>query len=182
MGVEEDAFRQAAYENPNDDELSEWIADRCEKSAADKSVFNAWRANVGRYGEMHQRLEVRRAEVAPERGDIETFFDLQDLDDELSFGLTDLRRHPPRSAFDQSVGGLACLARMIDKFRAKADNCLGEYWCGEDSGFDRAVLDFPRLRCAGFRRGHCVQPNRRGTGGVAGRVAGRQERGREGAV
>jgi hypothetical protein len=142
LGIEEDAFRQAAYENPNDDELSEWIAERYEKSAADKSVFNAWRANVGRYGEMHERLKMRRAEVAPERGDIETFFDLQDLDDELSFGLTDLRRHPPRSPFDLSVGGLACLARMIDKFRAAHCNCLGEYWCGEDSGFDRAVLGF----------------------------------------
>ena len=31
---------------------------------------------------------------------------------------------------------------MIDKFRAAHCNCLGEYWCGEDSGFDRAVLDF----------------------------------------
>ena len=72
LGIEEDAFRQAAYENPNDDELSEWIAERCEKSAADKSVFNAWRANVGRYGEMHERLKMRRAEVAPERGDIES--------------------------------------------------------------------------------------------------------------
>ena len=150
LGIEEDAFRQAAYENPNDDELSEWIAERCEKSAADKSVFNAWRANVGRYGEMHERLKMRRAEVAPERGDIESFFDLQDLDDELSFGLTDLRRHPPRSAFDQSVGGLACLARMIDKFRAAHCNCLGEYWCGEDSGFDRAVLDFLGLDQAAF--------------------------------
>ena len=142
LGIEEDAFRQAAYENPNDDELSEWIAERYEKSAADKSVFNAWRANVGRYGEMHERLKMRRAEIAPERGDVQSFFDLQDLDDELSFGLTDLRRHPPRSPFDQSVGGLACLARMIDKFRAAHCNCLGEYWCGEDSGFDRAVLGF----------------------------------------
>ena len=150
LGIGEDAFRQAAYENPNDDELSEWIAEHCQKSAADKSVFNAWRANVGRYGEMHERLKMRRAEVAPERGDIESFFDLQDLDDELSFGLTDLRRHPPRSAFDQSVGGLACLARMIDKFRAAHCNCLGEYWCGEDSGFDRAVLDFLGLDQAAF--------------------------------
>ena len=150
LGIEEDAFRQAAYENPNDDELSEWIAERCEKSAADKSVFNAWRANVGRYGEMHERLKMRRAEVAPERGDVQSFFDLQDLDDELSFGLTDLRRHPPRSPFDQSVGGLACLARMIDKFRAAHCNCLGEYWCGEDSGFDRAVLDFLGLDQAAF--------------------------------
>ena len=150
LGIGEDAFRQAAYENPNDDELSEWVAERCEKSAADKSIFNAWRANVGRYGEMHERLKMRRAEVAPERGDVQSFFDLQDLDDELSFGLTDLRRHPPRSAFDQSVGGLACLARMIDKFRAAHCNCLGEYWCGEDSGFDRAVLDFLGLDQAAF--------------------------------
>ena len=166
LGIGEDAFRQAAYENPNDDELSEWIAERCQKSAAEKSVFSVCRANVGRhpahplhhshhpdifdaahastgdYDQMRERLASRRAEIAPERADVQSFFDLQDLDDELSFGLTDLRRHPPRSPFDLSVGGLACLARMIDKFRAAHCNCLGEYWCGEDSGFDRAVLDF----------------------------------------
>ncbi len=174
LGIAEDAFRQAAYENPNDDELSEWIAQRCQKSAAEKSVFSACRANVGRhpahplhhsyhpdlfdaahastgdYDPMRERLAARRAEIAPERTDIQSFFDLQDLDDELSFGLTDLRRHPPRSPFDLSVGGLACLARMIDKFRAAHCHCLGEYWCGEDSGFDRAVLDFLGLDQAAF--------------------------------
>ncbi|MEE3259530.1 MAG: DUF5069 domain-containing protein [Candidatus Latescibacterota bacterium] len=142
IGVDQEAFRAAAYQNPNDAELSEWIAERCEKTAAAKSAFNAGRASVGRYGEMHERLVVRRAEVAPERGDLETFFDLQDLDDELGFGLMDLRRHPPRSPFDQSVGGMVCLARMIDKFRALNCNCMGEYWCGEDSGFDRRILEF----------------------------------------
>ncbi len=169
LGIGQDAFRQAAYENPNDDELSEQIAAHCQKSAksaAEKSVFSVCRANVGRhpahplqhshhpdafdaarastgdYDQMRARLAARRAEIAPERTDVHSFFDLQDLDDELSFGLTDLRRHPPRSPFDLSVGGLACLARMIDKFRAAHCNCLGQYWCGEDSGFDRAVLDF----------------------------------------
>ena len=39
---------------------------------------------------------------------------------------------------------------MIDKFRAAHCNCLGEYWCGEDSGFDRAVLDFLGLDQAAF--------------------------------
>ncbi len=174
LGLAEDAFRQAAYENPNDDELSEWIAEHCQKSAAEKSVFSVCRANVGRhpahplhhsyhpdifdaahastgaYDQMRERLAVRRAEIAPERGDVQSFFDLQDLDDELSFGLTDLRRHPPRSPFDLSVGGLACLARMIDKFRAAHCHCLGEYWCGEDSGFDRAVLDFLGLNQEAF--------------------------------
>ena len=142
IGIDQEAFREAAYANPNDTELSEWIAERCDKPAAEKSRFNVERANVGRYGEMAEKLAVRRAEVAPERGDIETFFDLQDLDDELSFGLMDLRRHAPRSPFDLSVGGVACLARMIDKFRALNCNCLGDYWCGEDSGFDRAVMGF----------------------------------------
>ncbi len=172
LGIEEDAFRQAAYENPNDDELSEWIAERGQKSAAEKSVFSVCRTNVGRYpahplhhsyhpdifdasgnyDPMRERLAARRAEIAPERTDVQSFFDLQDLDDELSFGLTDLRRHPPRSPFDLSVGGLACLARMIDKFRAAHCNCLGEYWCGEDSGFDRAVLDFLGLNQEAFAK------------------------------
>ena len=142
IGVDQEAFREAAYANPNDVELSEWIAERCDKPAAAKSRFNVERASVGRYGEMAERLAVRRAEVAPERGDIETFFDLQDLDDEQSFGRMDLSRHAPRSPFDLSVGGMACLARVIDKFRASNCNCMGEYWCGEDSGFDRAVLEF----------------------------------------
>ena len=117
LGIAEDAFRQAAYENPNDDELTEWIAVRCEKSAAEKSAFSVCRANVGRhpahplhhsyhpdifdpsgnYDQMRERLASRRDEIAPERTDVQSFFDLQDLDDELSFGLTDLRRHPPRS-------------------------------------------------------------------------------------
>ena len=142
IGLDQEAFRQGAYANPNDVELSEWIAKSCDKPPAAKSRFNVERANIGRYGEMAEKLAVRRAEVAPERGDIETFFDLQDLDDEQSFGLMDLSRHAPRSAFDVSVGGIACLARMIDKFRAQNCNCMGEYWCGEDSGFDRAVLEF----------------------------------------
>ncbi len=142
IGVDQEAFREAAYANPNDVELSEWIAERCDNPAAATSRFNVERASVGRYGEMAERLAVRRAEVAPERGDIETFFDLQDLDDEQSFGLMDLSRHAPRSAFDLSAGGVACLARMIDKFRALNCNCMGEYWCGEDSGFDRPVLEF----------------------------------------
>ena len=142
LGLDQEVFRRVARANPNDDELSEEIARRCGKSPAEKSVFNVRQANLGRSGAMRQRLERRRSEVAPQCGEIETFFDLQDLDDELSFGLTDLRRHPPRSPFDLGVGGLACLARMIDKFRAARCNCLGGYWYGEDSGLDRAVLEF----------------------------------------
>ena len=153
IGVDQDAFREAAYNNPNDDELTEWVAARCQKSSGEKSVFNAARCNVGRAGVMSERLAERRAEVAPDRGDIQTFFDLQDLDDQLSFGITDLRRCPPRSAYDDSVGGLVCLARIIDKFRAQACRCLGPYWCGKDSGFDRGVLKFLGLTPDEFAAG-----------------------------
>ena len=41
-----------------------------------------------------------------------------DFDDEKSFGIVDLRRHAPRSIYDVSVGGVAGLARAIDKARA----------------------------------------------------------------
>ncbi len=116
-----------------------------DKEAPAINLFNARQASRGRFGNARLRLDARRAEIAPTRTDIETFFDLIDLDDEKSFGLTDLSRHPPRSVFDESVGGLAGLARMIDKFRALRGGTLGEYWCGEESGFDRAVLGFFEL-------------------------------------
>ncbi len=142
MGIGPEVFQSAAYENPNDVELSEWLRRRVEKPAAEISIFNAHWCNLGRYGAARERLRVRRDKVAPDRTDIETVFDLLDVEDERSFGLTDLNRHPPRSTYDLSIGGVAGLARMIDKFRAFNGNTLGEYWCGEDSGFDRSILGF----------------------------------------
>ncbi|MEE2628025.1 MAG: DUF5069 domain-containing protein, partial [Candidatus Latescibacterota bacterium] len=76
------------------------------------------------------------------RGEVDTFFDLMDFDDEKSFGIVDLRRHAPRSIYDVSVGGIAGLARIIDKARAAHCRMLGAYWFGDDSGFDRQLLQF----------------------------------------
>jgi len=53
---------------------------------------------------------------------------LLDYDDEQSFGLVDLTRHAPRNPYDDSAGGLAGLARMIDKARAANSGTLGKYW------------------------------------------------------
>ena len=150
LGLGAEEFREAAYANPNDCELGEWLAENCNRKAEEISVFNAQQVNYGRCGEALARLVKRRAEIVPDRTDIETFFDLMDLDDERSFGLTDLGRHPPRSVFDETVGGVAGLARMIDKFRALHGDTLGDYWVGEDSGFDRSVLEFLGLSSSEF--------------------------------
>ncbi|NKB68546.1 MAG: DUF5069 domain-containing protein [Candidatus Latescibacteria bacterium] len=142
IGVDAEAFAAAAYENPNDSELGDWVHQHMDKTPAQISAFNAWRAAFGRHGDVHQRFLSRRAEMAPEPVSIETFFDLIDYDDEKSFGLVDLTRHAPRSGYDSSVGGVTGLARLIDKGRAHNGDTLGDYWYGEDSGLDRALLEF----------------------------------------
>lgn len=135
-------FMEAAYAHPNDIELTEWIAERVERTPAEKCAFNAMRAQFGRFGEPRAAFLLRKEEVGCNRGEVDTFFDLMDYDDEKSFGIVDLRRHAPRSIYDVSVGGIAGLARTIDKARAANCRMLGAYWFGDDSGFDRSVLQF----------------------------------------
>lgn len=142
LGIEAGDFMEAAYTHPNDIELTEWIAERVEKTPAEKCAFNAMRAQFGRFGEARAAFLLRKEEVGCDRGEVDTFFDLMDFDDEKSFGIVDLRRHAPRSIYDVSVGGIAGLARTIDKARAAHCRMLGAYWFGDDSGFDRSVLQF----------------------------------------
>ncbi len=141
LGISAADFMEAAYANPNDTELSEWIGQRVEKTPPEKCTFNALRAQFGRFGEVRAAFLRRREEVGCDRSDVDTYFDLMDVDDELSFGVVDLRRHAPRSIYDASVAGIAGLARAIDKARAYNCRMLGSYWFGDDSGFDRAVLE-----------------------------------------
>ena len=89
-----------------------------------------------------ERFEARRQEVAPNRTDITTWVALQDLDDELTFGIVDLNRRAPRSPYNTDVYGMVHLARLIDKGRAFIGNTLGEYFYAEDSGMDRMALGF----------------------------------------
>ena len=140
IGIEVDAFTAAAYENPNDGELGEWVRSRTQRTATEISIFNAERTRFGLSGKGRERLNVLRSRLCPERVEIERVFDLIDFDDQNSFGIVDLNRRPPRSPFDTGVGGLAGLARMIDKARAVRFDTLGAYWFGDESGIDRAVL------------------------------------------
>ena len=142
LGIEVEAFTEAAYENPNDDELGEWVRARTGRTATEISIFNAERTQFGLTGEGRERLNLLRSRLCPERVEIDRVFDLIDYDDQNSFGIVDLNRRPPRSPYDTAVGGLTGLARMIDKARAVRTDTLGGYWFGEESGIDRAVLEF----------------------------------------
>jgi len=140
FGISQDEFAQAAYANPNDAELSDWIRAHRDLSAPLIALHNTRLSTRGlTTPEVSERFLQRREEIAPGRNDITTFFDLIDLDDELGFGV-DLNRRAPRSPYDDSLGGLIALARMIDKGRAFNAGRLGLYWYGEESGLDRRLL------------------------------------------
>ena len=123
-------------------------------SSGQISALNARLTNFGlRTPGYEERFAKRRSEVCPGRADVETYFDLMDIDDQQSFGIVDLTRRPPRSPYDPSLGGLMGLARLIDKGRAYNSGCLGAYWYGQDSGIDRRVLEFLGVSQEGFAAG-----------------------------
>lgn len=143
LGISAADFAEAAYQNPNDLELGEWVKAHTRRTQAQISTFNAQRSVRGlSTPELHDRFLQRRNAMCPERTDITTFSELLDYDDERSFGLVDLTRHAPRNPYDESVGGLVSLGRMIDKARATSKGTQGAYWYGTDSGIDRALLEF----------------------------------------
>lgn len=142
LDISADDFSEAAYQNPNDIELGEWVLENIDRSSAEISAFNAQRTSAGYFGEYRKLLLRWRSRLCPGRTDLNTFFDLLDYDDERSFGLVDLARHAPRNPYDTSVGGLTALGRMVDKGRAYNGDTLGGYWYGEDSGIDRRLLEF----------------------------------------
>lgn len=158
LKIPADEFARAAWENPNDRELGEWVRAHTDRTAAHVSAFNARISALGRYLPARERFLRRREEIAPAAVGIDTWFDLIDLDDQQSFGLVDLTRRPPRSPYDTSVGGVAGLARLIDKGRARNGGTLGLYWYGDDSGADRGVLAFLRLKADPFARALVEQP------------------------
>ncbi|MEE3232894.1 MAG: DUF5069 domain-containing protein [Candidatus Latescibacterota bacterium] len=138
-------FMRAAIDNPNDIELSEWLAGCVKKDDSAKFSFNARRAYFGFYGKEREIFLARRIEVGCDGSVADTFFDLMDFDDQKSFLIVDLRRRAPRSVYDVSIGGIAGLARLIDKGFAHKYKMLGIYKFGERSFLDKLVLDFLKL-------------------------------------
>ena len=153
LGIDVDAFTEAAYENPNDGELGEWVRSQTHRAVTEISIFNAERTRFGLPGQGRERLNLLRSRLCPERVEIDRVFDLIDYDDQNSFGIVDLNRRPPRSPFDTGVCGLTGLARMIDKARAVRSDTLGQYWFGDESGIDWAVLEFLGLTQDEFLEG-----------------------------
>ncbi len=151
LGISADDYQEAAYTNPNDLELTAWVRENTSRTSGEIAAFNVRISGKGPENE-DQRAIFEKAlnTVAPGRTDVTTWFDLLDLDDENSFNTVDLTRHPPRSPYDTSVGGVAGLGRMIDKGRASLSDTLGDYWYGEDSGIDRAILKFLGLSVDAF--------------------------------
>ena len=151
LGFSADEFREAAYQNLNDEELGAWVLGETSRGRNEIPAFSAGLRQMGPDTE-EKREKFRKAveKIAPGRAEITTHFDRLDLDDEHSFQTVDLSRHPPRSPYDTSVGGIACLARTIDKGRANLSDTLGEYWYGQDSGIDRRLLEFLELTVEAF--------------------------------
>ena len=142
LDVSADDFQEAAVANPNDIELGEWVQENSDKSQEEIDTYNLAIVNRGPDETTRERFEARRQEVDASRTDITTWVALQDLDDELSFGIVDLNRRAPRSPYNTDVYGMVHLARLIDKGRAYVGNTLGEYFYAEDSGMDRIALGF----------------------------------------
>ncbi|MYB95028.1 DUF5069 domain-containing protein [Candidatus Poribacteria bacterium] len=142
LGISAADFQEAAVNNPNDLEIGAWVRENCDKSDDEIETFNETLINYAPNEASQERFNARRQEIDPTRTDINTWVALQDLDDQLSFGIIDLNRRAPRSPYSTDVYGMVQLPRLIDKGRASNSNTLGAYFYGEDSGIDRATLTF----------------------------------------
>ena len=150
LGISAADFQEAAVNNPNDLEIGAWVLENCGKSQDEIETFNQTLVNYGPNETTRERFEARCQEVDPTRTDITTWVELQDVDDQLSFGIVDLQRRAPRSPYNTDVYRMVQLARLIDKGRAFNSNTLGAYFYGEDSGIDRATLAFLGISAAEF--------------------------------
>lgn len=150
LGISAPDFQEAAVNNPNNLEIGAWVLENCDKSQDEIDTFNETLVNYGPNEASQERFNARLQEIDPSRTDINTWVALQDLDDQLSFGIIDLNRRAPRSPYNTEVYGMVQLARLIDKGRASNSNTLGAYFYGEDSGIDRATLSFLGVSAAEF--------------------------------
>ena len=150
LGISAADFQEAAVNNPNDLEIGAWVLENCSKSQDEIDAFNETLVNYAPNEASQERFNARIQEIDPSRTDINTWVALQDLDDQLSFGIIDLNRRAPRSPYNTDVYGMVQLARLVDKGRASNSNTLGAYFYAEDSGIDRATLAFLGVSAAEF--------------------------------
>ena len=165
LGISEDLFQQGAVANPNDLELGERIFSHAAVNADQIMACNQQAREFGMQSQaevpaednkpyqVHANRENfirRRNEVTPGQTEITNWLELMDYDDQKSFGIIDLARRAPRSCYSQEIAGIAHLDRLVDKGRAFNDGTLGDYWYGKDSGLDRYLLAFLKIRVDEF--------------------------------
>ena len=86
LGISKEEFADAAVQNPNDIELGDWMLKRSGKTGDQIEKFNrAAEAHKPESDEERARFQKYLNEIDPGRTDIETWFALLDLDDEMSF-------------------------------------------------------------------------------------------------
>ena len=86
LGISAADFQEAAVNNPNNFEIGAWVLENAGKSQDDIDAFNDTLVNYGPNEATRERFEARCQEVDPTRTDITTWVQLQDVDDQLSFG------------------------------------------------------------------------------------------------
>ena len=87
LGVSAADFQEAAVNNPNDLEIGAWVNENCDKSDDEIQTFNETLINYAPNEASQERFNARLQEIDPTRTDITTWVALQDLDDQLSFGI-----------------------------------------------------------------------------------------------
>ena len=86
LDISAEDFREAAYENPNDLELGDWVLEHTARTVEEILAFNARIAARGpETEEARARFQRTLNDLAPERTDITTWFALMQLDDRISF-------------------------------------------------------------------------------------------------
>ena len=89
LGISAADFQEAAVNNPNNLEIGAWVLENSGKSQAEIDEFNDTLVNYGPNEATRERFASRCQEVDPTRTDITTWVQLQDVDDQLSFGINE---------------------------------------------------------------------------------------------
>ena len=89
LGISAADFQEAAVNNPNNLEIGAWVLENSGKPQGEIDEFNDTLVNYGPNETTRERFEARCQEVDPTRTDINTWVMLQDVDDQLSFGIDD---------------------------------------------------------------------------------------------
>ncbi len=159
LGLSPEEFFDAVKAYPDDQSLSAGLKEKTGKTIEEIKAYNeAQRNRTPPDEQSRQRFEQRRQNIG--RLDIKMMSDMLDAEDVHEFGPpTELTAGPPRSPHSGSLLGIACLARMADKARAKLAGTIGEYKYGEDSGLDEGTLEFIGLTANEFLEGVRQSPD-----------------------